>query len=145
MPNANDPHGWGDVGRRIDGLFRTAVGGDATSWRPNTDIYESANGLVVLMELAGVCKEDLHIEVANRILIVRGARTEPETDCCGRRVYTQAEVEYGPFARTIPLPRWADSAKVDAQYRGGFLRIQVNRVPEPERHQVTIDIAEDDL
>jgi HSP20 family protein len=144
MPNAHDPHGWGGLGRRIDGLFRSAVGGDASLWRPNTDIYESDDGLMVRMELAGVSKKDLHIEVADRILIVRGTRAEPGGGCCGGRVYRQAEVEYGPFARTIPLPQWADAAKVDAQYRDGFLHVQVRRVTESEPRQVSIDIVDED-
>ena len=144
MNSENDPRDWQDLGRRIDGLFRTAVGGDATLWRPNTDIYESEDGLVVRMELAGVSRDDLQIEVTDRVLIVRGTRPEPEGDCCRRRVYRQAEIEYGPFARTFPLPRWVDSAKVDAQYRGGFLRIQIERTPEPQPHQISVDMDDED-
>ena len=142
MPRPVTPSDWNEVSRRIEGLFRAAMGADASQWRPNTDIYETEDGLVVRMELAGATREDLHIEVANGVLIVRGVRAEPPEDCEARRVYRQAEVEYGPFSRTIPLPPWADPAAVEAQYRGGFLTIQIERVADPTPQKVRVDIVD---
>ena len=143
MPKADDPHSWGDQGRRIGGLFRVGASADAAQWSPNTDVYETRDGLVVRMEIAGARREDLNIEVANRILVVRGTRPEPEEECCPGRVFGQAEVEYGPFARTVPIPRWADPEQVDAQYRGGFLTIRILRVREPEKQRIPIQLADD--
>ncbi len=65
-------------------------------WVPNTDVYISEDGLLVIeVELAAIKKEDFEVTVdANRI-IVRGERLDG-----GRRQrcqYLVTELRYGPF------------------------------------------------
>ena len=45
-----------------------------SAWTPNTDVYETAEALVVRMELAGIKQEDLEITLNDRLLLVRGQR-----------------------------------------------------------------------
>ena len=42
-----------------------------SAWTPNTDVYETPEGLVVKMEIAGIEKEDLEITLNDRLLLVR--------------------------------------------------------------------------
>ncbi len=46
------------------------------SWRPQADICECADEIMILIEIAGVKLEDLHIELARRALKVSGWRRE---------------------------------------------------------------------
>ncbi|MFZ5809440.1 MAG: Hsp20/alpha crystallin family protein [Chloroflexota bacterium] len=88
-------------------------------WRPPTDVYETDEGLVVRIEVAGMNENDFSILVDGRYLSVRGVRTEaPE-----RRAYHQMEIRFGEFMSDIELPFEIDTEKIEAVYQSGFLRI----------------------
>src|SRR6266699_6399673 len=84
-------------------------------WVPNTDVYISEDGLLVIeVELAAIKKEDFEVTVdANRI-IVRGERLDG-----GRRQrcqYLVKELRYGPFESIIEIPLDYDPAHARVAY-----------------------------
>ena len=44
-------------------------------WNPAADVYRVADGWVVKVDLAGVCTDELEIELHDSTLIIRGCRT----------------------------------------------------------------------
>lgn len=101
------------------------------SWRPQADICECADEIMILIELAGVKLEDLHIELARRALKVSGWRRElPRKENSGYRL---AEISYGYFERTLPLPVPVDTASATAAYAEGMLRILLRKLRETPR------------
>ena len=46
------------------------------AWTPNTDVYETADRLVVRLEVAGVERDDIEITLNERLLVVRGHRRD---------------------------------------------------------------------
>ena len=51
------------------------------AWRPAVDIYEADNGIVVAVELPGVNKENVAVEVKDDVLTLKGERlANPEID-----------------------------------------------------------------
>lgn len=92
-------------------------------WRPPTDVYETDDGIVVRIEVAGMHEEDFTIVVDGKYLSVRGMRSEtPE-----RRAYYQMEIRFGEFISEIELPFEIDLEKIEAIYQAGFLRILLPR------------------
>ncbi len=92
-------------------------------WRPPTDVYETEEGIVVRIEVAGMNEEDFTIIVDGKYLSVRGMRSEiPE-----RRAYYQMEIRFGEFISDIELPFEIDVEKIEAIYQAGFLRISLPR------------------
>ncbi len=102
-----------------------AIFRSAQSWEPPTDVYENDEGLVVLVEIAGVQEEDFRIVVSERQLIIEGVRLDPEP----KRTYHQMEVYYGPFRTEVLLPWSAAPEEVTATYEDGLLRILFPRPP----------------
>jgi HSP20 family protein len=50
-------------------------------WRPPVDIYETTDGIVLKVELPGVNKDDVSVEVKDNVLTLKGERLlDPETD-----------------------------------------------------------------
>jgi HSP20 family protein len=115
-----------------------------TAWTPNTDVYETADSLVVKMEIAGIEKEDLEITLNDRLLLVRGQRKDPCRQREQRCVFRQMEVDYGYFERRIVIPRSVDGSRVRAQFRNGFLQIELPKSSQSEHTTVTVIIEQAD-
>jgi HSP20 family protein len=110
-------------------------------WVPNTDIYETEVSFVVRMELAGVDKDEVQISLSDRTLTVRGRRP----DLCRKEKchFRQMEIHYGLFERRIIIPRTIDGRKVKANYRNGFLIIELPKIAKSSPVPLKVDIEED--
>ena len=49
----------------------------AIIWRPPTDVYETADELIVVIELAGISEEDMTVTLFSDLLVVEGRRDQP--------------------------------------------------------------------
>jgi HSP20 family protein len=118
-------------GRLANDISMTYSFNEATCgalWRPAADVYETANDVVVRIEVPGLRGEDIAIELHTDTLLVSGVRREP----CGEAkcAYHQMEIPYGYFERVVPLPRHIRHEDAVANYTEGFLVI---RIPKCER------------
>jgi len=106
------------------GRAPSAVSSKAYFWAPAADVLETAEAFVITVELPGVEREDVAVEVKSRTLWVYGERrfqTFPE----GEGVYHSLERSYGPFARRFALPKGVDRGAVKAVFRNGLLEISL--------------------
>jgi HSP20 family protein len=92
-------------------------------WRPPTDVYETETTIVVRVEIAGMREEDFSISLANRLLLIRGVRS----DLLERRAYHQMEIAFGEFSTEVELPGPVLTEAVVAEYTDGFLRLEFPR------------------
>jgi HSP20 family protein len=93
-------------------------------FRPASDVIETADAYLVVLELPGVADEDVEILVHPDALVVSGLR-QAACDCGAR--YLRAEIRHGPFRFDMPLPRDADPASVDATQERGLLRVVLRK------------------
>jgi HSP20 family protein len=106
-------------------------------WRPQTDLFETEDEIVVIAEVAGISSKDLSVVLDNDILIIRGIRREERG--LSKRHYHEMEIEYGPFERILKLPSPVDQSSVLASYRNGFLEIIMKKSDRPvERLEIKI-------
>ncbi len=91
-------------------------------WQPPVDLYESDSELIAFMETAGIAAARIQIVVEPEMLIIRGERKCPATDIL---TVHQLEIEYGCFARQMPLPKAVDPERVISAYHGGFLVVRM--------------------
>ena len=92
---------------------------------PLADVEETDDAYLVEIELAGVKKDDIDIEIAGRRISVRGERKEKERVGILRR----RERVVGRFAYEVTLPGDVDDTDVSASFDDGVLTI---RVAKPE-------------
>ena len=95
-------------------------------WRPQVDIYESPEEIMIVTDIAGVKTEDLYVEVHRRVLRIYGKRDKPAT---GNTRYHLAEIPYGYFERNLSLPLPIDTESVTAAYADGLLQIRMEKLP----------------
>lgn len=106
----------------------------AGEWRPPTDVYETADYLIVKMELAGVPEDSIEVTLYADHLVVTGVRQESGgpieagVRASGRVSFHEAGIHYGPFRAEARLPRPVDPDRVTASLESGFLLITLPRV-----------------
>jgi HSP20 family protein len=81
--------------------------------------------LVVVMELAGVGRDDVRLATGEDELVVQGRRREPVE--LSKERYLALEISHGDFERRVPLPAGLRLDGVSASYRDGFLVIRIPR------------------
>ncbi|MCB0407110.1 MAG: Hsp20/alpha crystallin family protein [Bdellovibrionales bacterium] len=103
---------------------------------PSCNIRESTKEYMIQLDIPGIKKEDLRIELENKRLTVSGERRDMAQEKDTRHFLTEAF--YGNFMRSMNLPMAADEGKVDAHYEDGVLTV---RVPKSANANVrTIEI-----
>jgi HSP20 family protein len=117
-------------------LVRPAFGNYECVWRPNVDVYESADEIIVLADMAGLNKEELHIEVDRKKLSITGVRKIVQHLQTAR--YCQAEIPHGYFERQVPLPVAVDVQSATASYADGILTVRMSKMPQTKTHRVAI-------
>lgn len=107
-------------------------------WRPPVDIYETTDGFILKVELAGVEKEDVSVEVKDNVLTLNGERLlDPEIK---DEHYYRKERTFGKFHRSFTLQESIKPEQVKASFKNGVLTIAVPRPTEEKSEQVTVNI-----
>jgi len=98
-------------------------------WQPRVDMYETPDGIVVKVEVAGVDPERLDVSLSSddRVLTIAGERGEEDRERMDRIRCYQLEIYFGPFVRQIVLPGDVriDRDAIEASYRDGFLVVNL--------------------
>jgi HSP20 family protein len=109
-----------------------------TTWAPACDIYETDNEIVVKAELPEVKKEDVHVSLENNLLTIRGERKLSEET--KRENYHRLERRYGAFTRSLTLPNFADTSKINAEFKDGMLRVTLPKREEAKPKQIEVKV-----
>ncbi len=110
---------------------------EGARYLPPVDIVETSDDVVLRVELPGVDKADIDIQIENEILILKGERRfEKEVD---QEHYYRMEFSYGSFERSFTLPCAVDASDVKAVLRDGILTVELPRCGSEGKK--TIDIS----
>lgn len=115
MPNSNREISLLTVAHRVRPSGRL--------WNPAADVYRSKDGWIVKVDLAGVCVDDLEIEIDQSNLRVRGCRRD--TFFKEGFSYHQMEITYSRFEKTIQFPCSIEAASLAHDYLDGFLIVHL--------------------
>jgi HSP20 family protein len=107
-----------------DPLFGASLRPHA-QFRPAADFYETDQGLVLRLELAGVKPDSLSLSLAGQELVVQGRRQPPPPT--GIRRFFHLEMGFGAFERCFILPIPVDPQGVQARFLDGILEITLPR------------------
>ena len=88
---------------------------------PVSDMFETSDYIAVYIELAGVRKEDINIEIGGGILEIRGIKRRFGTN--EEYNFQRMERPFGLFRRRFSLPSSASYDGVKASFEEGLLEI----------------------
>jgi len=92
-------------------------------WLPAADVYQTPEGWLVKVELAGVSAEDIEIEIQGNVLYIAGCRKD--RSCTVGQMFHQMEITYSSFEKTLKFPASIEGASVEHNFENGLLIIRL--------------------
>ena len=130
-----------DLQREVDSIFDQFFGPDSDDdtsavWAPRTDLSETDDAFRIRLDVPGMTKEDITINLQNNTLTVSGERSSERQE--EGEEYVRVERAFGNFHRTFTLPDAVDPDSVEAAYDDGVLTINVPKTETSTRRQIEI-------
>ncbi|MGZ3654356.1 MAG: Hsp20/alpha crystallin family protein [Bdellovibrionota bacterium] len=104
----------------------------SAAWAPPADIEEEEGHYLLKLDVPGVNKEDVSIEVEHDQVLVSGTRKAAE------KPGLYSERRAGKFQRSFTLPTHVDTSKIEAKYEDGVLSIHVPKAESAKPRQIKI-------
>ena len=105
---------------------RPTLASGSMSWTPPVDLYETAEELVLEVDLAGIEPDNVQIQVSEKLVSLQGTREETQETAI--RCYEIMEIERGTFERAVELPGPVDTDSARATYHDGVLVLRMRKI-----------------
>lgn len=128
-----------EVNRVFDGFFGNGSASTSRRWVPAMDLIETDDAFVLKADLPGIGRDQVDIEVKDRVLTVSGERKAEHED--GSEGFYRVERSFGRFSRSMSLPDGVDADAITADFDGGVLEVRVPKPAERKPHRVEIGAA----
>jgi HSP20 family protein len=92
-------------------------------WYPAADVFQTPDGWLVKVELAGVSVEDVEIDIQGNVLSIVGARKD--RSCAVGFSFHQMEITYSRFEKTLQFPAQIEGARLEHNFEDGILMIRL--------------------
>lgn len=128
---------WREMDRMFD-HFTPSVSAmyDDREFSPPSELMEEEGHYMLSIDLPGMKKEDIKIEVADGTLIISGERkNEKRTEA--NQVH-RFEKTYGSFKRSFVLPNTINAGKVEARYEDGVLELYLPKTEVAQARKIEI-------
>lgn len=128
---------WAEMNALQNQLNRVFEDVQAPAFRtPAAELTETKDALHLKLELPGMSREDVDIEVtANAVKVVAERKTEHRED-------TRSEFYYGKYQRVIPLKARIQNTNVTAEYKDGILNLTLPLAEEEKNKVVKVSLSE---
>jgi HSP20 family protein len=106
------------------------------AWNPTVDIFENKDRIVIMGDLPGMNREDIHLTFENNVLTLSGERRFEKKDEADK--YHRVECSYGTFTRSFAVQQTESIEHVTAEYNNGILRIDLPKREEVKARRIEI-------
>lgn len=106
--------------------------------KPNLDINETPESYTITVEVAGVDKDDLDIDLDGNLLTIKGEKRQENKE--DKDNYHCIERSYGSFQRVLTLPSDANSQQLNAKVEKGVLTLTIGKLAEGDDQRRKINI-----
>lgn len=121
-----------ELGGMLNCLFKNVMVQEPEASVPNmnhepaVDMFSTAENVIIEVELPGVRKEDIEIDLLRSVLTIKGLKYECFND---KRVnFVCMERSFGKFCKIIELMHPVDTTRIKAVYKNGMLTITLPKV-----------------
>ena len=95
----------------------------ALAWMPPVEIHETEQNIVMTVELPGLDRKDLTIDIEHDVFTLRGEKRLEHLEGDEKKEFLLEERSYGSFERSFSLPPTVNVDKVVAQFEKGVLTV----------------------
>lgn len=120
----------------MDEFFNDAVNARRDKFMPSIDISETETKFHISVELPGMKKDDININLENSRLTISGERRFQDKE--DGKTYHRVETRYGSFNRSFQLPDNVDEESIEASYEDGLLNISIDKSEDKVKKQIKI-------
>ena len=113
--------------------WREGMTGDM---EPAVEVSDTKKSVVVKVQVPGVPKDRIQVNVTDDILTVKGDMQEEEEK--EEKNYHRREIRYGAFARTVQLPTAVVADKASAKLKDGVLEVKIPKSKETKVKEIPI-------
>ncbi|MFC1485477.1 Hsp20/alpha crystallin family protein [Candidatus Latescibacterota bacterium] len=114
------------------------VGDRDLTWNPRTDVNETDKEITIDVEVPGLKKSDVKVEVKNNVLTISGERKKEEKT--KNPDYSRIERHFGRFERSFGLPDTVQTDKIAAAYKEGVLTLTLPKTEKAIPKEIAIDV-----
>jgi len=108
---------------------------ERADWTPAADIYETESGYLIALDLPGIKRDAVEIDIDDNRLLIKGTRVVDESK--SRR----SERPRGKFVRSFTVPVSVDQNRIDADYKDGVLQIRLPKRTEQKAQKIEVKIS----
>ena len=132
--------------RPFDARFRRFFDEDAAAsaageCTPPMDVFETAEGIEILMDLPGVAADSIRLLFSQGTIVIAGRKLPAA--CANREAaFHLAERGFGRFARAVRLSGAFDGGRATATLVAGELRVRLTRIEERRGRDIRIAITQ---
>jgi HSP20 family molecular chaperone IbpA len=119
--------------REVDKKQETTV--PARLFMPTADIFEDANALTVVLEMPGVDKGNVDINVEGGVLQIDGRLDFSKYEGM-QPVYTEYNI--GHYRRSFSLSNKIDQSKIAAEMKDGVLTVTLPKLEEAKPRRISV-------
>jgi len=106
-------------------------------FRPKNNLCEDDKNYYIQLDLPGLSKEQIHMELSeDNIITISGERPKKHD---GMKI-SKMECEYGKFSRSFSIPETANIEKIEAKMENGFLEVIIPKAEAPKTQRRTIQV-----
>ena len=130
-----------DLEKRLMSAFNVpevAETSNLSGFSPSVNTREGKFAYHIEVDLPGVKKEDIHVDLKDDVLTISGERKTKEE--INEKDYYKMESSYGKFQRNFTLPENADAENINANAENGVLEVVIPKVKESAKEAKKIEV-----
>ena len=134
---------WDNFSKEIDSFFDLFDSLQKENQTLNThttacDIHENDKAFVLTLDMPGVKKEDIQIELQAQMLSIVGRRQRESHIETKDARFHRSERRFGEFRRVFSLPENVNGDHIEANFDNGVLSIALPKVEKEQAKRITI-------
>lgn len=129
----------GDLNRLLDSFFAPRGQGHGAldrRWVPAMDLVESGEEYVLRVDLPGMERDDVGLELKDNVLTVSGRREAEHEE--SQEGFHRVERAFGSFVRSLELPAGIDPDSLKAEFERGVLEVRIPKPPQEQPRRIAI-------
>ena len=127
-----------DIVQRYFYNWSTPARTEEAIWAPRVDVHEADSEVLLDVELPGIERSDVKVEVKEGVLTISGERNQERK--VKENGYRSVERRYGKFERSFGLGDTVDAEKISAAYKNGIMTITLPKLEKVKPREITVEV-----
>ena len=110
---------------------------ESVDWFPASDVYDTESAYLIAVDLPGVDRSALEIDIDEKRLVIRGTRELQKRNEDSK----DFSRPHGRFRRSFSVPANVAQDDIQAEYRNGVLEVRLPKRSQPSGKRIEIKVA----